>query len=483
MTIIADTKTPIQLFQLFQDRASFILESNDSLSPWSNYSFIGLDPKYFFLEKDGKFSLINHVGKTIIENEDLFYAWDECLQYFAVSPIWPDVPFPGGAVGYFSFEAYALQETSISFEKKMVPDVHLVFCETILAFHHEKEELTIIHLQKVNDDWKESYQIGQEKIMSIVSALESKKISSEVSVQPKTTYSDEDIFSSVTTNVEKEQFLRHIRKIKSSIKLGEVSQVVVSQTFKRSFNASGFEVYRVLRKTNPSPYLYYLRLSDMELIGSSPERQMKIDSFGLLEIHPIAGTRPRGNTKEEDETFKKELLRDEKELLEHDMLVELAKDDLRKISEKESIFVSEQKSVVYFSHVMHLMTKVYGKLKKGCHPFHAFLTAHPAGTVSGYPKKRAIEIIKKIEAEPRGVYAGSIAYCGFNSAIDSCIAIRTIILKNGIASVQAGAGIVKDSDPEKEYDETKNKARGLLYALKIAEKRKNDANIKINKKI
>lgn len=473
-TIVADTKTPIQLFQLFGENAAFLLESNDYLSPWANYSFIGIQPNHFFIEKEGKFCLINQAGDLVLENESLQNGWDESLRYFNVSPTWPNVPFPGGAVGYFSFEAYGLHEPTIHWEKKQVPDVYLAFCETILAFHHEKEELMIIHLQSVDgDDQVGSYEKGRGKIISLLTAIQNGDTKQDSTILPSNEQLTEDLFYGVGMNYQKDKFLQDVNEIKERIQANEVFQVVLSQRFHCEVQSSGFDLYRVLRKVNPSPYLYYLRLGELELIGSSPERQVKIDEARMMEIHPIAGTRPRGKTKEEDEALKDELLADKKELAEHEMLVDLAIEDMTKVSEQDSIFIQEPMSVVYFSHVMHLITKVYGKLKDSFHPFEALLAAHPAGTVSGAPKARAVEVIQQLEGEPRGVYAGAIAYCGFNNAVDSCIAIRTILLKNGVATVQAGAGIVKESDPEKEYEETKNKARGLLYAIKLAEARLN----------
>ncbi|SDY87224.1 anthranilate synthase component 1 [Evansella caseinilytica] len=472
-TIVADTKTPIQLFQLFDEEAAFILESNDSLSTWSNYSFIGLRPKYLLYEMDGVFHLEDVNGRELFSGRKFPEVWGESLKLLNVAPSWPDLPFPGGAVGYFSFESYSLYEKKIQKKSNAssAKDVNLVFCETILAYHHEKEELTVIHLQAVDSQSVEaSYNEGRQRIYDVLSKIES-GIPKQSTVFQQQLSQEEDVFQGVRSNCAKAEFLSNVRKLKEFIEAGDIFQGVLSQRFDLPVKSSGFDIYRVLRKVNPSPYLYYLRLGDQEIIGSSPERLVKVGDKRDLEIHPIAGTRPRGKTKPEDDMLADDLINDEKERAEHLMLVDLARNDIGKVSDFGTVKVQDMMTITYFSHVMHLITKVQGRLKENIHPFEALFSAHPAGTVSGAPKVRAVEIIQELEKDRRGVYAGAIAYCGWNGAIDSCIAIRTIILKDGIASVQAGAGIVHDSVPESEWEETRNKARALLFALKIAEQR------------
>ncbi|MDQ0257472.1 anthranilate synthase component 1 [Evansella vedderi] len=471
-TIVADTKTPIQLFQLFDDQAAFILESKDPISSWSNYSFIGLSPSYFLFEREGLFQLENTKGDILLKGDSFNDIWKSSVEFFSVAPIWPDFPFPGGAVGYFSFESFSLYEKKIQTKAAKETDVHLVFCDTILAYNHQKEELTIFHLQKVNHrNVVGSYENGKGIIQQILTVIQK-----GLNTEPTTVLSSklpmaEEAFDGVVSNYDKESFMKAIEKLKQYIEAGDIFQGVLSQRFDYPVKSSGLDLYRVLRKVNPSPYLYYLRLGDQEIIGSSPERLVKVDQSGELEIHPIAGTRPRGKTKEEDLKLAEELKGDEKEQAEHLMLVDLARNDLGRVSDFGTVKVEDMMTVSYFSHVMHLITKVKGRLRSELDPFEALFSAHPAGTVSGAPKVRAVEIIQELEKDRRGVYAGAIAYCGWNGAVDSCIAIRTIILKNGIASVQAGAGIVYDSKPEAEWEETRNKARALLYAIKIAEQR------------
>lgn len=470
-TIVADTKTPIQLFQLFNDEAAFILESKDPLSTWSNYSFIGLSPSCFLLEKNGKFILKNKTGENLINGCSFQEVWERSMAYFNIAPNWPDIPFPGGAVGFFSFEAYGLYENKVQ-KPAGESAIHLVFCETILAFNHQKEELTLLHLQKVNQhNPTKSYHLGKAIIEEKLTIIQKgKRIDSPTVLTSNSPFSKE-AFEGVSSNYKKADFISAIQEIKKYIEAGDIFQGVLSQRFDYPVKSSGLDLYRVLRKVNPSPYLYYLRLGDQEIIGSSPERLVKVDQSREIEIHPIAGTRPRGTTMIEDEKLADELRHDAKEQAEHLMLVDLARNDLGRVSEFGSIKVEDMMNVTYFSHVMHMITKVKGQLREDVGPFEALFSAHPAGTVSGAPKVRAVEIIQELEKERRGVYAGAIAYCGWNGALDSCIAIRTIILKNGVASVQAGAGIVHDSVPEAEWEETRNKARALLVAIKIAEQR------------
>ncbi|WP_096188633.1 anthranilate synthase component I family protein [Evansella halocellulosilytica] len=480
-TIVADTTTPIQLFHLFHDRAAFILESKDELSIWSNYSFIGLDATHVLVERHGKYHFESVNGLKIYEGAHIQEVWDKSLEYYGLPPDLPDTPFPGGAVGYFSFESYHLNEKRLNDSTEDDQKVCLVFCEKILAFNHNKEQLTLIHYERFDGEVNKAYSRGAKKLEELINTISRGKTTNTViQSQLKTS---EDVFNQVRSNETKETFIEKVKKVKEYITAGDVFQCVLSQKFSIPVKSSGINLYRVLRKVNPSPYLYYLRFGDEEIIGSSPERLIKIDTNRELEIHPIAGTRPRGKTRLEDKELALELQNDEKERAEHLMLVDLARNDIGKVSEYGSVHVKDLMSLTYFSHVMHLFSKVYGQLRKGTQQFEALFSAHPAGTVSGAPKVRAVEIIQELEEQERGVYAGAIAYCGWNGAIDSCIAIRTIILKNGVASVQAGAGIVHDSIPEVEYEETKNKAKALLYAIKLAELQNEESEVNNNDKL
>ncbi|SER42313.1 anthranilate synthase component I [Salisediminibacterium halotolerans] len=468
-SVIADTKTPIQLFYMFDDDASFILESKDPASPWSNYSFIGLSPGYAITDHHGRFQFKDRAGNVLTDDETFEKAWKSALNYLSVSPNGPDIPFPGGAVGYVSFEGYHYEEPATRVESGEEHDVAMIFCETILAYHHSKEELTVIHWQDTSQQSAEkAYAQSTAKVEEVIKTIQSEQ-ARPPSLVPVASPEQNTLFDGVRSNFTKTAFMEAVEKVKTYIAQGDVFQTVLSQRFELPVQSDGLTLYRVLRKVNPSPYLYYIRFHDQEVIGSSPERLIKVDADRSLEVHPIAGTRKRGRTDEEDQMLAKELLADEKERAEHLMLVDLARNDVGRVSEYGSVNVSSFMKISYFSYVMHIISKVTGKLSEDKHPFEALFAAHPAGTVSGAPKVRAVEIIQELEKTRRGVYSGAIAYCGFNDAVDSCIAIRTIILKNKTAYIQAGAGVVQDSDPESEWLETRNKASALIYAIKTAE--------------
>ncbi|MFC4735891.1 anthranilate synthase component I [Bacillus daqingensis] len=469
-TITADTKTPVQLFHQFNDSAAFLLESRDPLSPWSSYSFIGLDP-FCYLEDEGEvFVRLDRNRRKIWKEETLHNAWERVFSELDPSPDLPDLPFPGGAVGYLSFEGFRNYEPGINKMDAEGHDVQFMFCETILAYHHKEETLTVIHFTDVSDSSGAAYEEAVQRMKQVISNVGSS--SAELPLLPVEEEVTGDLFDGVASNYTKQEYKADVNRIKDYIAAGDVFQTVLSQRFEMPVQSDGLSLYRVLRKVNPSPYLYYIRFHDQEVIGSSPERLVKADRNRELEIHPIAGTRKRGKNAVEDRELEADLLADEKERAEHLMLVDLARNDIGRVSDYGSVKVHDMMNISYFSHVMHMTTRVTGTRKDTVHPFEALLATHPAGTVSGAPKVRAVEIIQELEKQRRGVYAGAVAYYGFNKAIDSCIAIRTMILKKGTVYVQAGAGIVQDSVPESEWEETRSKASALLYAVKLAEQRK-----------
>jgi anthranilate synthase component I len=469
---ITDTLTPIQIFQNLENEAVFLLESNDSHSPWSRFSFIGINPFLWIEEKDRTFIVSNAEKKTILQTNTLKDVFEKIQQRLNVKPLHVDIPFKGGAVGYISYDAVELLE---KVPEHRCNDLHLakcflMFCETVICFDHQTCEITIIQYVRLDE---QDYTI-QEKRKLFDKAIE--KINTyiqKLSIRGRTheiLNIDDDLeidLSNVRSNYTKEAFIHDVDKIKNYIRAGDVFQAVLSQRFEIPLRVSGFEIYRVLRKINPSPYLFFIKLKDFEMIGSSPERLIKIDD-GHLEIHPIAGTRRRGKTNEEDEKFALELLNDEKERAEHYMLVDLARNDIGRVAKYGTVQTPVLLKLTKFSHVMHLISKVTGKLADGVHPIEALLSSFPAGTVSGAPKVRAMQIINQLEPTARNVYAGAVAYIGFDGNIDSCIAIRTAIVKKGIAYIQAGAGIVADSIPEMEWKETINKAKALVKAVRLA---------------
>ncbi|WP_458412695.1 anthranilate synthase component I [Schinkia sp. CFF1] len=469
-----DTITPIQIFQNLQEEATFLLESKDEASPWSRYSFIGLRPFLFVEENEGLFQIKNEKKETILEANHFREAFRLTMELLKVKT--PDVslPFWGGAVGVMGYDSISTFEKVPEHTKN---DLNLkrfsfMFCETMIAFDHDLKELTIIQLVRLKggehkEELSHLFIDAQQKIIRVFNRIFDSNLKNE-GLQAIEQVSSVD-FSDVISNYEKEDFLKSVNKIKEYIKAGDIFQAVLSQRFEIPINVKGFDLYRVLRMVNPSPYLFYLKLDGYEMIGSSPERLIQIEN-GHLEIHPIAGTRRRGKSKEEDEALAKELIADEKERAEHYMLVDLARNDVGRVAEYGSVNTPVLMELGRFSHVMHLISKVTGQIKKEVHPIDALISAFPAGTVSGAPKIRAMQILQEMEPTARNVYAGTVAYLGFDGNIDSCIAIRTILVKDKKAYVQAGAGIVADSIPELEYKETINKASAMIKSIKLAEK-------------
>ncbi|WP_374723741.1 anthranilate synthase component I [Calidifontibacillus erzurumensis] len=469
-----DTITPIQIFQNLQPEANFLLESKDDASPWSRYSFIGLSPFLFLEEKNGTFLIKNEFKETVATRDRFQDAFRQVYELLKVKDPELSLPFWGGAVGVMGYDAISL------FEK--VPDhvnddlnlnrISFMICETMIAFEHERKELTIIQLARLNGtESNEELQDLFEEVHRKIDVMMTKIFDAKLKYERLNAFEPTPIvdFSDVVSNYEKADFIRDVNKIKEYIKAGDIFQAVLSQRFEIPITVSGFDLYRVLRMVNPSPYLFYLKLDNYELVGSSPERLIQIEN-GHLEIHPIAGTRRRGRTKEEDEALAKELIADEKERAEHYMLVDLARNDIGRVAAYGSVKTPVLMELGKFSHVMHLISKVTGQLDAAVDPLDALISAFPAGTVSGAPKIRAMQILQELEPTARNIYAGTVAYLGFDGNIDSCIAIRTILVKDKKAFIQAGAGIVADSVPELEYKETINKASALIKSIKLAEK-------------
>lgn len=473
-TIVGDTLTPIQIFQNLEQEASFILESKDEQSLWSHYSFIGLSPFLFVDEINGEFIIKNGNQQKIAKKSTLKNAFAWIKEHLAVMDVDLPIPFTGGAVGYIGYDAISTFEKVNEHQNNdmNIKRYHFFFCETLLAFNHHKKELSIIHYISLNGDEdtrckKAVFEHALAKInIYLTKILQNNKHQELV---PLHNMKAEVSFDDIKSNYEKEMFIRDVNKIKDYIAAGDIFQAVLSQRFEVPVSISGFELYRVLRMVNPSPYLFYIKSDDVEIIGSSPERLINIQE-DHLEIHPIAGTRRRGRTPEEDELLAQELLHDEKEKAEHYMLVDLARNDIGRVSKFGTVNTPVLMELGRFSHVMHLISKVTGVISETVDPIDALLAAFPAGTVSGAPKIRAMQILSELEPTARNLYAGTIAYIGFDGNIDSCITIRTIVLKDGVGFIQAGAGIVADSVPELEWKETLNKASALIKTIELAHK-------------
>ncbi|WP_273126156.1 anthranilate synthase component I [Metabacillus sp. HB246100] len=471
---IVDTLTPIQLFQLFKDEAVYLLESKDAESSWSRYSFIGLNPFLFIEESHGEFAILNEQRKTVSKSNSITSTFKDLQSRLQIKLPELDIPFVGGAVGYIGYDSVSLFEKVEKHSRDDLNQQNCMFfvCETVIAFDHQDKQLYFIHYARVKGNEQEAqlkatYELAEAKLNKYVSMLKQEGKPEQLPLN-STDFTGVD-FSGIKSNYKKEKFLSDVEKVKEYIRAGDIFQGVLSQRFEIPISTDGFSLYRILRIVNPSPYLFYIRINDTELVGSSPERLVYIQNKHL-EIHPIAGTRRRGKTTEEDLFFEKELLNDEKEKAEHYMLVDLARNDLGRVAEYGSVQTPTLMEVGRFSHVMHLISKVTASLRDDIHPIDALLSSFPAGTVSGAPKIRAMQIIQELEPTARGSYAGCVAYVGFDGNIDSCITIRTITVKNNTAYVQAGAGIVVDSVPELEWKETCNKASAMLKAIQLAEK-------------
>ncbi|SDI28703.1 anthranilate synthase component I [Natribacillus halophilus] len=467
--MFADTTTPIEIFRQLQTEAVCLLESNDTSSQWSRFSFIGLNAPYRLKETESGFELVTSAGESLVSASDLPTVFQEAFQVLNPSPASESgVPFPGGAVGVLPYDAIRHQEQRINKPKEeTLEPVHFLFCETIIAFDHEQATLTVVHYKDCDEQVvADAYREGVADVEALVARMQKKRendaFSGEMSEKKAPS------FKNVTSNYSREQFLAAVEKIKAYIEQGDVFQAVLSQRFECEVRTSAFMIYRVLRRLNPSPYMFFLRLDGKEIVGSSPERLVEVKE-GRVEIHPIAGTRKRSQDPHEDDKIAEEMLSSPKERAEHQMLVDLARNDVGRVARYGTVRTPVFMDVGKFSHVMHIVSKVAGELTPDIHPWAALLAGFPAGTLSGAPKVRAMEILQELEPTNRGIYAGGIGYIAYNGHIDSCIAIRTMVVEDTKVRVQAGAGIVADSVPEEEYEETINKASALFSAIETAE--------------
>jgi anthranilate synthase component 1 len=471
--LLADTETPIRVFrQLSRDRRAFLLESVEGGIKWARYSFIGTDPFLVLRLKKNKVTLEEGGRKTSFATSEPLKLLRERLQSYRSPALEELPPFTGGAIGFFGYDLQQYYERKLpphSVDDLVMDDMQFMFCDRVIVFDHLKQQVLVIGNVHVPEggstaEIEAAYDKACEGIEADIRRLRGPSPATAAAGAPPTDPELGDIRSNLT----KDQFIRNVEQAKEYIRAGDIFQVVLSQRFHIETEVDPLQVYRVLRTMNPSPYMYVLKLDEEVIVGTSPELLVKVDK-GLVETRPIAGTRPRGRTPEEDAALERELLADEKERAEHVMLVDLGRNDLGRVSEFGSVKCDTYMEIERYSHVMHIVSNVTGKLREDKDFFDAFLSCLPAGTVSGAPKLRAMEIIAELENEARGAYAGAIGYLGFNGNLDTCITIRTIIFKNGKAYVQAGAGIVADSVPEKEYEETVNKAKALLKAIRAAE--------------
>jgi len=463
--ILADLETPVSAFKkLEEDSESYLLESVEGGEKFARYSFVGLDPFLIFKSRRKNVE-IKEKGKIRKIKGEPLDVLKSLMKRFDMVEV-PGLPrFSGGAVGYLSYDLVRFFEKlpELNSDDLKLPDVYLIFSDTLVVFDHLKHKIKIISNAYVNgEDLVKSYQRAIVRIDKIIA-----KLKSPLNLSSQSSFS-KGVKVSFSSNLSKSSFVKKVKKAKEYIKAGDVIQVVISQRFQTEIRTEPFNLYRALRSINPSPYMYYLKFKDLKLIGSSPEILVRLEGSRVT-IRPIAGTRPRGKDEREDRFLEKELLSDEKEKAEHIMLVDLGRNDAGKVCRYGSVKVNELMKVERYSHVMHLVSNVNGKVKKDKDQFDVLRGSFPAGTVTGAPKVRAMEIIEELEPIRRGPYAGAVGYFSFSGNLDACITIRTLVIKNNVAYLQAGAGIVADSIPEKEYEETKNKAKALMNAILLAE--------------
>jgi len=465
--ILADTETPISAFQkIGREKFSYLLESGEGGDKLARYSFIGVDPFLIFQSKDTRIEIITEDEKKVHKENPLFYL-RRLFAEFKVAPIKGLPRFFGGGVGYFGYDLVRFIEKlpKKAIDDLDIPDCFLVFARTILVFDHLTHQLWVIANIPLNGISTEAtYDRAVIQIERVIAQLKKSQSSSleerrEVDRKSK---------SLPQSNIAQEEFIKKVKRVKEYILAGDAFQVVLSQRLARKSKVHPLKIYRSLRSLNPSPYMYYLNYGEIQVVGASPEPLVRLTDE-LVESKPIAGTRPRSKSEIEDMDLEKEMLNDEKEKAEHTMLVDLARNDLGRICRPGTVEVSNFMKVEKFSHVMHLVSEVEGRIQPTKDAFDVLEACFPAGTVSGAPKVRAMEIIDELEPNCRGPYAGAVGYIGFNGNMDTCITIRTIIFKGNQAYVQVGAGIVADSIPEMEYKETLNKSKAMLKAMDLAE--------------
>ncbi len=467
--ILGDTETPVSAFFKLDKKPSFLLESVSGGEKWARYSFLGIDPAMTITCYGKKIEIKDAGGIRHSEAADPLEAVKEVLSGFQPVAVEGLPRFSGGFVGYIGYDVVKSFERVPDTRKPEVemPDVFLMLTDTILIFDNLKQTIKVVsNVHIKGKDIKKTYKDAEKRIDKIIKALRSSKQSAGIPQIADPKISQLENFSS---NFRKEDFLHAVAKAKEYVMSGDIVQVVLSQRFETKSASSPFDIYRALRVINPSPYMYYLDTGDVQLAGSSPEILVRMEG-GEITLRPIAGTRKRGRTEDEDKRLEEDLKKDPKEVAEHIMLVDLGRNDVGRVAETGSVKVTELMAVERYSHVMHLVSNVKGQLKKGLDAFDVFRACFPAGTVSGAPKVRAMEIIEELEPTKRGPYAGAVGYFSYSGNMDTCITIRTLVIKNGKIYVQAGAGIVADSIPENEYTETVNKAAAMMRAVDFFER-------------
>ena len=453
--IYADIITPITLLRKISQvsKRYYLLESIEGGEKWGRYSFLGFSPILHVTCNNGDI-IIDDGKKKSLHSEKPMEVLRNLLDKYQSPRLEGMPPFTGGLVGYFSYAMIGYAEPVLKLKSSEFNDFDLMLFDKVIAYDHLKQKISIV-VNMQTDKVLENYGKAVTDIENII------RLINDPAPLPKLRTGSKPNF---TCNVSKEEYCSMVEKTKEYIVNGDIFQAVISRRFETDYTDSLFNAYRVLRTTNPSPYMVFMQNDETQLISTSPETLVRLKD-GKLTTFPIAGSRPRGKNKEEDDALEKELLEDEKELSEHNMLVDLGRNDIGKISNYSSVHVTEYKVVRRYSKIMHITSEVEGTIKKGKDAWDAIEAILPAGTLSGAPKIRACEIIDEIEKVPRGIYGGAIGYIDFTGNMDTCIAIRMAVKKDGKVYVQAGGGIVADSVPEKEYEESENKAKAVMEAI------------------
>ncbi|MEK6715112.1 MAG: anthranilate synthase component I [Candidatus Omnitrophota bacterium] len=477
--IFADTETPVSAYlKLKNDEYSYLLESIEGTEKIARFSFLGTSPLVIFKSKKNNVSVASFgeepIKKDFTVKQSPLAELKKIIGRIKFAEVKGLPRFCGGFVGYLGYDMVRFFEPRLAKNKLKddlkLADAYFILAENLIIFDHVRHCLKIVVNTEIppkadpppaertkNQDLRKKYEEAVKKIEGIENKLKSPIVNTGRRAEKNVT--------KIKSNITKQVFKKMVLKAKEYIKRGDVIQVVLSQRFSCKIKKSAFDIYRNLRSINPSPYMYYLNFKDVSLAGSSPEMFVRVDS-GTVEMRPIAGTRKRGRNSEEDLKFSRNLLSDTKEKAEHLMLVDLGRNDLGRVCKYGTVNINEFMAIEKYSHVMHIVSNVQGKLRKDKNIFDVVSATFPAGTVTGAPKVRAMEIIDKLEKISRGPYAGCVGYFSFSGNLDTCITIRTVVIKDDSAYIQAGAGIVADSDPENEYFETLNKAKAQIEALK-----------------
>ena len=457
--LLSDFTTPIETMRILKTVSThcYMLESAQANDRWGRYTFLGFDPKLEITCIDGRMK----AGDTEMRTDNPSDYLRSLLQKYK-SPRFDYLPpFTGGLVGYFSYDYLGYSEPSVKREvedSEAFKDVDLMLFDKVIAFDNVRQKIILIANMRI-EDGEDGYNRAAADLQKLADLLRNGKKPREKSGRLK---------GEVTPLFNKEEYCAMVERAKNHIREGDIFQIVLSNRLSAPFDGSLLNTYRVLRTINPSPYMFYFSGTDVEVAGASPETLVKLED-GVLHTFPLAGTRPRGKAEEDDLALERELLADEKELAEHNMLVDLGRNDLGKISKFGTVEVEKLHSIERFSHVMHIGSTVRGEIRDDKDALDAIEAVLPAGTLSGAPKIRACQLIGELENNKRGIYGGAIGYIDFTGNMDTCIAIRLCYKKNGKVFVRSGAGIVADSDPEKEYEECLNKAKASLKALKQAQ--------------